>query len=171
MFDIDIIVTGWPALSKAELLEIHKKSWVAVGKQWRRKFLRGHFTHAGARKYKYALRQGERTPGGHPIPRSYTWRKLRQRGHTRPLEFYGREKARAVANDKVLADTNGLGCDVHLPQGFYRKHPRSKAVMADEIRAVTHDEVQYLQNFWVAELTKRMDRIAKGRTYRIRAWH
>lgn len=169
MFDIDLVVTGLVGIKQSKLNEIHKASWRALGQHWRKKYLRGHFTHAGARKYGYTLRKGEVRPGGTPIPGSYTWTKLKRQSHTRPLEFYGHAKAKALGEEKI--SPTRFSVKVLLPQGFNRRHPRSAVRMNDEIRAVTPAELAELQRFWAADLTKRIDRVAGGQTYRIRAWH
>ena len=167
MWVLTINVSGFPALSKSQLNREHKATWLSVGKEWRRKFLRGHFTHAGARKYGYALRKGQTSHGGQPIPGSYTWTKLKRRGHTRPLEFYGDAKRRALAEEKVSATRDGV--KIRLPQGFNRRHPRSQVRMQDEIRAVLPREAIHLASHWARVFEGRLARIGAPPTFRAAA--
>lgn len=168
MFDLDVVITGLPGLKKSQLNAIHKDAWLHVGRTWRNRFLGRHFLHRWARKYGYALRKGER-PGASPIPRTYTWYKAKRQGHTRPLEYHGTSRRLAETQRKLRATRES--CKVLLPQGYNRRHPRSEARMNDEIRAVLPEELTILQREWIARLTKRVERVAKGKSFRIRAWH
>ena len=158
MFSIVVDIQGMPAMRKQELNNLHKKSWRSLGMNWRKRYLKGHFTHRGGRKYNYTPRKGER-PGQKPIPYSYTGRKLKQVGHTRPLEFYGEGKRQALTQKRVVSTKER--CKIRLPNKFNFKHPRSKVVMRDEIRAVHQSERRPLATHMRDDLEKRLRRVGK----------
>lgn len=134
--------TGFAALKKSTLNKLWKLGWSSTARQWARRYLKQHFTHVGARKYKYQLRRGERR-GGKPARGSYTFRKLKQQGHTRPLEFSGEMKGLAIANNRVTS-TRDYGRR-HLPRKANFRNPKSKINMLEELRTVTQDETAVLE--------------------------
>ena len=68
-----------------------KQGMSEAGKLWHVDIRPKHFTNRGATEYGYRPRQGERGSGG-KFNSSYTARKLRKFGHTRPLEYTGETK-------------------------------------------------------------------------------
>lgn len=167
MWVLTMNMTGFAGMKKSQLNRLHKETWLALGKFWRRRYLAGHFTHAGARKYRYALRKGQTSHGGRPTPGSYTWTKLKRQGHTLPLVFYGDSKRKALAEEKVSATRDGV--KIRLPQGFNRRHPRSAVRMHDEIRAVTPRETIELARHWSRIFTGKLNQVGGGRRIRIAA--
>lgn len=73
-------------LARRALNDIMRAAYQQLGIYWVLHFRAKHFTNAGATEYGYAPRDGERgRPGKYGFKRSYTGRKLRIAGHTRPL--------------------------------------------------------------------------------------
>jgi hypothetical protein len=73
-------------LARRALNDIMRAAYQQLGLYWVLHFRAKHFTNAGATEYGYAPREGERgRPGKLGFKRSYTGRKLRIAGHTRPL--------------------------------------------------------------------------------------
>lgn len=83
-------------LAKRELNAILRAGYHQLGVYWVANFRAKHFTNAGATEYGYTPRKGERG-SGRAWKGSYTARKLKKFGHTRPLEWSGRSKERTRA--------------------------------------------------------------------------
>lgn len=97
-----IVTMKWsgptPRIAKRRLNNIIKAANRDMGIFWWRMMRPKHFTHAGAREYGYTPRKGERG-GGRPFRGSYTAKKLRAFGHTKPLVFSGESKKLAGIRD------------------------------------------------------------------------
>lgn len=104
-----------------------------LGEYWHRELLPKHFTNQGAKEYGYAPRKGEKgNKGGKGFRKSYTGRKLKRFGHTRPLVFTG-ELQRMSRFRNIKATSKGV--KVTLPQARKAnlRHPKSNVNMADEL--------------------------------------
>jgi hypothetical protein len=83
----------------------------------------------GAREYGYQKREGERgTAGSEKFKTSYTGRKLRRFGHTRPLVLTG-ESMRLAAIRDVRSTSKGAKVVIHARVLNFRPHMRREMTM------------------------------------------
>jgi hypothetical protein len=150
VIETTIELSGLPAMKKSHLNPLFKKSWNHVGVQWRRRYLRGHFTQAGGRKYGYK-----------PRKKTYTKRKLRERRHTRPLEYWGEAKNIAMSQRKLRSTKEYVV--IKLPRKLNFKHPRSDIRMSEEIRAVIPQERTALGRAMRDDMEARLKRAGRYR--------
>lgn len=116
-----------------------KDAWERTGVYWFGNFLEKHFTEAGAREYNYTRRKGEGlTPGTARFNRSYTGRKLREKGHTRPLEYSGRSRQQA-RRARVSSTSKGGKVTISAPT-LNLRHPKSRIVMREELARISRAE-------------------------------
>jgi len=152
---LKMVYTGAvPGLAVREVNTIKRRAFFGGGVQWHKQFRPKHFTRAGASEYGYAPRSGERgnTPRG-GFRRSYTGRKLKQFGHTRPLEFSGEAKALTRMRDVRATATrkrSRVRVVLHANKLNWR-NPDSEINMADELRRIS-----------AAERTQLIRTIARG---------
>lgn len=155
-------VEGFPAMKRKRRNDIFKATWLDLGKYWRKQMLPLHFTHRGGRKYGYSPRKGEAPGGGRPTRGTYTYRKKKLFGHTRPLEFTGKGKQEALTSKKYRATRDKV--DVILPRKFNLRHPNSKVNMREEITAVTMDEITRLVRRFTNTLVRKMGTVNSRKT-------
>jgi len=156
VLNLNLKFTGHP-LTKREFNVMLRETFRVIGQKWHREMRPKHFTHAGAREYGYSPRKGEagnRNRKG--FASSYTGRKLRLVGHTRPLEFTG--EARRLSRIQDIRVTSKR-VRIILPRKFNFRNPHSRVDMRKEITTVSHREEQEL----IAAADKDLDR-------RIKAW-
>ncbi len=98
---------GVPGAIKRHLNEIKRDSFTYAGEEWHDQSAPQHFTNAGAQLYGYAKRQGEQagTSGG-KFWNSYTGRKKKKFGHTRPLVWSGQSETLARIRDVRATSTS-----------------------------------------------------------------
>lgn len=152
MLAIDVKLTGVESLTKKQVNDAMKRAMYALGLRWRRRYLPLHFGNAASTRYGYTPRAGERG-SGRGFSKSYTARKLRFLGHTRPLEFTGEGKRQALNGERLVYATRDK-VRMPLPRKFNFRNRKSKVRMADEIRAVTAGEVKELEAFLVAQIER-----------------
>ena len=145
MFEITLTKTGpVPSLLKRELNKCHRDAMAWAGRYWDQQYREGHFANAATRKYGYTPRQGE---PGRPVrnfARSYTGKKLRLHGHTRPLEFTG-ESRRRTRNPRIVATAKKGEAKVRVVMnspGLNRRYAGSPINMRDEATRVIPSEGQ-----------------------------
>lgn len=136
-----------PSLTMKKIIDWAKEGLERAARVWHRRFMPGHFTVEGARKYGYQPRSGELGPGGVPMepPRvpkhgrdrhgntyvstvqnpKYAWRKRRKMRHGRPLVWSGRSETAAKAAVKVSSrrsggELKGIAAMPLLPKYFYQ---------------------------------------------------
>lgn len=148
---VDVVLKGVEALSKSEVNGILKEAWYLTGKRWRQIYLPQHFGPRAGRRYRYARRSGERF-NSKPRPGSYAARKKRFLKHQNPLEFTGDGKREALSRENITATRDKVV--VRLPRKFNLRHPKSKVMMADEIRAVRPEEARELTRFLTGHIRK-----------------
>jgi hypothetical protein len=146
-------ITGFAALKPTQLKPLMHKALVDVGYRWRDKYLPGHFINAASRKYGYLPRQGERG-SGRSHRGSYTWRKLREKKHSRPLVWSGRSRDESIRTRgiKALGSMKTARVRVTVSKGFNRRHPKSKIRMGEEVTRVLPSEAKDLSEFLVSRL-------------------
>lgn len=152
---------GVQGIGKSQFNKIMRDSLRVMGLHWRKKFLPMHFGNKATSRYGYAKRAGESGNTRRKFSRSYTGRKLKKYGHTRPLELTGASKAEALSSDRV--DTKYRGGEgaalIPLPQGFNRRAAGSRVRMNEEIRAVREDELKELGDLLTAEIAKGIEKL------------
>jgi len=113
-----------------------KAAYAFCGAMWHKEMLPKHFTQSGAREYGYLPRKGE---PGNPHRKgfwaSYTGRKLREKGHRRPLEWSGQSRRLTRIRD-VRATSKGAKVMTHA-RGFNRRNPHSQINMHQELGRVS----------------------------------
>lgn len=148
MLECTLIKVGpVPSVLKRELNNCHRDAMANNGRHWNRAYREKHFTNAGASEYGYTPRDGERgrpNPGG--FKRSYTGRKLRVQGHSRPLEFSG-ESRRRTRNPRIVATAKKGEAAVRVVMnspGLNRRYSGSPINMRDEMTRITAGESQQI---------------------------
>jgi hypothetical protein len=154
---------GYNGIPKRIFSEIQKRVMLTFPLAWNLLFKAGHFGDEAEDKYKYAPRAGERK-GGLPQKGSYTAKKLRLYGHTRALEFTGRGKAEALANNLASSGRTHSGelwALARLPRIFNLRNPQGRTNPAKEITTVLKTENTALdalsQQKLNAEILRRAD--------------
>lgn len=134
-----------PRVMLREQNRIAREVSLDVGAFWHDNFLEKHFTQAGAVEYGYAPRDGDRQrPNEKGFRRSYQGRKLRFKGHTKPLVFSGRSRERLRWPRLRVTATRGIATLRILldAPAFNFKQPTSNVDMRRDITAVSAREEQ-----------------------------
>lgn len=133
-----------------------KQTWHAVAMRFHTEYRDKRFTPEHAREAGYALRKGEGQPrDSKAFRQSYTGRKLRLKGHTRPLEFSG-ETRRAVRATSITSTSTGGKAAYRGASKFNFRHPKSRIRMNEEFRRITRTEARELGEFYDRELDKQL---------------
>jgi hypothetical protein len=134
------VVPGAPGQSEADFLACLREAWRQVGEYWHHELAPKHFTTAGGSEYGYLPRAGERGAAGKKgFAKSYTGRKLRKMGHTRPLAW-SRESEQAVAQStRVVPSPHGVRIEINAPN-LEKRHNYSPINMPAEMTAVSQAE-------------------------------
>jgi hypothetical protein len=145
-----IRITQFVALTrtgdKKEIRASLKTSWYNAGKFFHLNLRDKRFTKEHAMKAGYTLRKGEASGAGTKnFFRSYTGRKLKKFGHTRPLEFTGETRA-AVRTASISSTSNGGKVSYPGAKKFNYKNPFSNPTMNLnlEFRKVLPDEADLI---------------------------
>lgn len=113
------------------------------------------FTEEHARAAGYTLRKGEGQPrGSKAFARSYTGRKLRSQGHTRPLEFTGDTRRAMNLGFNIKSTSKGGRVAYRSASKFSFRHPKSQIRMSEEFRRLLPSEVAELGRIYDDELDK-----------------
>lgn len=138
--------TGMPlqakGIARKLMNDILRGAWFLIGVHWHKKMRPKHFTHRGAREYGYKPRGGQ--PGsGRKFTGSYTSRKLRLKGHTRPLEFTGQSRKLTEIRD-VRATPKGVRI-VMAANTFNRRRSVNSPHMREEMTTVSAAEQREIE--------------------------
>jgi hypothetical protein len=128
-----IRITQYVALTrggdKKEIRASLKTSWYNAGKFFHLNLRDKRFSKEHAMKAGYTLRKGEASgTGTKDFFRSYTGRKLKKFGHTRPLEFTGETRA-AVRTASISSTSNGGKVAYSGAKKFNYRNPFSNPTM------------------------------------------
>lgn len=145
-----------PRITKKRFNELIKAANRDMGIYWWRMMRPKHFTHAGAREYGYTPRKGERG-GGRPFRGSYTAKKLRAFGHTKPLVFTGTSQKLAGIRD-VRATFKKTRVVIHARALNFRS-AGSQVDMRAEMTAISAKEATTLMKVKRDSLMARLRRI------------
>jgi hypothetical protein len=144
MFEIALHKAGpVPSLLKRELNNCHRDAMRWAGEFWHRNFREKHFTNAGSTEYNYTPRSGE--PGSDfpgRFAQSYTGRKLKKFGHTRPLEYKG-ESRRRTRSPRIVATAKRGEASVRVVMdapGLNRRYAGSQINMRAELVTISAGE-------------------------------
>lgn len=133
-----------------------KGAWHDVALRFHTEYRDRRFTLEHAAEAGYAKRKGELIARDTKAFRqSYTGRKLRMFGHTRPLEFSGdtRRKVRSAS----ISSTSNMGKAAYSGASkFNFKHPKSKIRMGEEFRRITRQEANELGEYFDKQLDRRL---------------
>lgn len=156
-------------IPRTVLINATKAAATAAGHYFKRNMLPVRFTKRGATLLNYAPRKGERG-SGRPFKGSYTQRKLRARGHTKPLVWTGdSEKASRTARVDVKRrnKTGGVlivdGNLVFPSPNLNYKNPKSQAHPSEEIKRVAPSETKELARVAAPAFDKSLSRQLKQR--------
>lgn len=125
-----------------------KAAWYDVALRFHSEYRDKRFTEDHAREADYGRRKGElMSRGTSQFRKSYTGRKLRIKGHTRPLEFSG-ETRRKVRMASISSTSKGGKAAYSGASKFNFKHPKSKIRMSEEFRRITAKEADQLGQYY-----------------------
>jgi hypothetical protein len=133
---------------------VKRAAWEDCGMFWLKDIRPKHFTVAGAREYGYTPRSGE-GQSGKLFWRSYTGRKQKSKGHTRPLVWSGElEELSKTGRITATATANRSHCKVALSAARKAnfRHPSSRIDMADELTRASEADAKAVS----VELDRRM---------------
>lgn len=123
-----------------------------------------HFLPEGKRLYGYTPRKGEGL-SGKAFYRSYSGRKLKKKGHLKPLVWSGESMALAKIRD-VRATRNRATLVQHA-RGLNRRHPASQVRMNEEIRAIAPNEIREAARFSSGVFKRLVRQVKASKTTRI----
>jgi len=113
-----------------------KPGWERVGVFWHRYILRKHFTAAGAQEYGYQPRTAK-----------YVARKLRKKGHSRPLVWSGATETQALRWREIGSTSKGArvvlrGLPAHVWMSQHATGRASRPNMPLELMTVSERDAQ-----------------------------
>lgn len=161
--NVNVRYKGAHPLTKRIWNSLIKETLRVAGEYWQRKFLPKHFTEAGAKEYRYALRSGQTQPrGSKGFKRSYFGRKLlsptRGGGPGQALPLVNSGVSQRLARVRDIRATSKR-VRVILPGGFNRRHPASRVDMRKEITRVSRREQKDLAGVADRDIQMRLDRV------------
>jgi len=121
-----------PGLLKRGFNAMKQKCFHAALTFWHRELLQKHFTSAGAMEYGYTPRKRQWRGS---FKMSYVGRKLREKGHAKPLVWSGESMALTRMRDVRATSKRGV-CVIRAP-GFNRRNPHSQINMREELTRVS----------------------------------
>ena len=124
-----------PGLLKRAFNAMKQKCFLAAGIFWHKEFRVKHFTKSGATEYGYTPRK---TSGKYGFKSSYTGRKLREKGHTKPLVWSG--ESMALTRMRDVRATSKRGRVVIRAPRFNTQPKNSTIDMRYEMTRVTERE-------------------------------
>jgi hypothetical protein len=120
--------TGPRGIQKA-VTEALRDGWYQAALYFHLTLREKRFTAEHARKAGYAPRKGQdKGQGSKSFWKSYTGRKMKKFGHTRPLEFTGRTR-KAMATANISATTKGATIRYPGARVFNYRNPLSDPAM------------------------------------------
>lgn len=140
-----------------------KEAWRDTAIEFHLHYRDKRFTQEHAREANYTRRKGELQPReSKAFRRSYTGRKLRLKGHTRPLEFSGKTRRAIRFYSRLTSTSKGGKVSYAGARVFNFRHPKSQVNMAVEFRRITPSEVVSLADFFNERLDQRLAEADRG---------
>lgn len=161
-------LTGWVAgLTKRKMQQFLRIAYRTMGMFWLRWILPQHFTRKGAVEYEYEPRHGEpgKKPMGRRFSQTYTGKKLKTRGHTRPLLYSGHSK-RSTRMGRAIATSRRVRIVMRAPNLNWIP-PGWKHTMRDELTAVSQRDMGRLTHNFRDTLMRLIGGL-KGKKTRVR---
>lgn len=158
------IETGPPVLPKRELRRILKIAYARIGAKWHTEMRPLHFTNRATGRYGYDPRKGE-SGGGRQFKGSYTARKLKKFGHTKPLVWTGRSQLLTRIRD-VRATSKGARVVMRAPALNFRSKG-STIDMREELTSVTTQEAGILGRKFAAVMERSIGKIRTRREQKL----
>jgi len=121
-----------PGLLKRGFNKMKEKCFHTAMTFWHKELLQKHFTQSGAIEYGYTPRK-RAWRGSYKM--SYVGRKIREKGHNKPLVFTGESMAMTRMRD--VRATSKQGVCVIRGTKFNFRHPDSQVNMREEIATVS----------------------------------
>jgi hypothetical protein len=169
-----------PRIAKRLIQDAAAEAAKKTAEYWHEKYLPGHFTVEGGKKYGYQPRKGDdqapyllRPVGSMGFARrvrnnAYSWRKRRMFGHNKPLVFTGaseqaaKQQVRLSTRFQRSTGTVVATAAMNLPTYFYqyRKDYNAPDKVAELLR-VTTDEETDLQVFYQTQLSELLSNVRK----------
>jgi len=155
-----------PGVNNSQVNIVIRETLGDLAAYWHEHMRAKHFTVAGAREYGYLPRRGER--GNMPrigFKRSYTGRKLKAMGHTRPLVYTGEsEEMTRIRDIRVHGKTATVV--LHAPKLNWRNR-YSQIHMWEEMTTVSEPELQELSRLFGRVMEMRLRAIPNDLTRKI----
>lgn len=128
---------------KRAVQQAQQATYEAMAREWHGKFLLLHFDESAYGRYRYAARDGQRSNRETKAwLTSYTRRKLRRYGHTRPLVWTGR----ALGESQLLRlSSTSKWAKVRLSNRFNLRPRSGTTVMRDEVTRILPSESAHLR--------------------------
>jgi len=150
-------------LTKREMNNAIKGANDDMGLFWLGMIRPKHFTKAGATEYGYAPRDGERGQGGkYGFKKTYTGRKLREKGHTRPLVWSG-DSMRKSAQGRVQPTFKRMKVIMNVPTLNFSPVNRSDMNMRAELTEVSERDFRQMLRVFQRSLDRRVRRASRQR--------
>lgn len=164
--EVKVRVGGGPSsATDSQRRDALRAAMRTVGLMWHREYKPLKFRNSATRRYDLKPRMGER---GSPAPfrGSYTQKKLKKFGHTRPFEWSGKSRQSAMASNRVIAKATSskqgrceaivvapkfnrsVGQRINLREEFER-------VLPEEFRALTKEALRAYRSQLTAILRNR----------------
>lgn len=124
-----------------------------VANYWHGRILPKHFTQAGARKYHYYKRSGQRGSGTR-VKGSYMQKKLRKHGHQLPLVFTG--LARMLSRMRNILAT-GKGARINIAVGDMLLNVKGRRRREEEMTRVAPGELRDMARLFKKIVTARLN--------------
>lgn len=153
-----------PKIAKRKLPRILKEAFRLTLSFWHKSMRPKHFTKAGATEYGYDKRSGERG-SGRAFKGSYTQKKLRKFGHTKPLVYTGESMNLSRIRD-VRSTSKGGRVVMRVPT-FNRRPKGKKRSMREEMTQVSVKERNQLVRIFERAVDAQIKRVRDTETVRI----
>lgn len=143
---IDVIDRGpTPRGMKKVIGNAMKETWQEAAIEFHARFSDDRFTNRHATAAGYA-----------PRSKNYTRRKLKEFGHTRPMEFSG--TARRLSRTANVTSTSKTAT-LRYPglRVFNFKHPKQRADLREEFTKVLPEEAQHTARFYDVKLGQKLN--------------
>jgi hypothetical protein len=142
-----------------------KEAWYEVGRHWADEMRPKHFTKEGGKEYGYKPRAGE-AAGGKNFWSSYTGRKQKKFGHTKPLVYTG-ELEQASRQTTIYPSFKGVRIALPGARKANLQNPRSSIDMPEELKTVSGREVDQLAKVHEQAMQQLLDRVTTTTTYQL----
>lgn len=142
-FEVDQEKLKKYGLKKMQIRRAQRHALATMARGWHADYLPLHFMSTAFERYRYYRRKGMGLDKlGKAYKDSYTARKIREKGHNRPLIFSGDGAMQALGPVRLRGTDSEQR--VILPSKFNFRHPQSRISMRDELTRVIPEETRDL---------------------------